>query len=74
MSLYGCMLLFPAINFAFLFASTGIRIAKPLLIGFFGLLLQVGVIVVDWNVYLDPDQESDHRRPRLPSVCFWCFG
>lgn len=41
MGLYVCMLVFPAINFAFLF-KYGNPDWKPLLIGFLGLLLQVG--------------------------------
>jgi ABC-2 type transport system permease protein len=41
MGLYICMLVFPAINFAFLF-KYGDPDWKPLVIGFLGLLLQVG--------------------------------
>ncbi len=41
LGLYACMLVFPAINFAFLFRY-GNPDLKPLLIGLLGLLLQVG--------------------------------
>src|ERR1700756_5233546 len=41
MGLYVCMLIFPAINFAFLF-KYGNPDWKPLALGFLGLLLQVG--------------------------------
>jgi len=43
-SLYGCMLLFTGINFAFLFRY-GNPDWKPLLIGYLGLLLQAGALL-----------------------------
>jgi ABC-2 type transport system permease protein len=42
--LYGCLLLFTAINFAFLF-KYGHPDWKPLLVGYLGLLLQAGALL-----------------------------
>ena len=61
--LYACMLLFTAINFAFLFRY-GNPDWKPLAIGYLGLLLQAGALLAHWNVYFHAHQESDHRRRR----------
>jgi ABC-2 type transport system permease protein len=44
MGLYVCMLIFPALNFVFLF-KYGNPDWKPLVIGFLGLLLQVGAML-----------------------------
>ena len=58
--LYGVMLLFTAINFAFLF-HYGNPDWKPLAVGYLGLLLQAGG-AGHRHVHLDVDQKSDHCR------------
>jgi ABC-2 type transport system permease protein len=62
MILYACLLLFTALNFAFLF-HYGKPDWKPLAVGYLGLVTG-GDSAGAGNVYLDPDQESDYRRSR----------
>ena len=63
MILYGVLLLFSAINFAFLFRY-GNPDWKPLAIGYLGLLLQAGGLLAIGTFISYADQESNHRRRR----------
>ena len=58
-----CMLLFTALNFAFLF-HYGNPDWKPLAVGYLGLLLQGGGAAGHRHIHLDADQEPDHCRCR----------
>ena len=77
LGLYACMLLFTALNFAFLFRY-GHPDWKPLAIGYLGLLLQAGGLAGDRNFYFHTDQESDHCRRsdfrRLPAALGFGLG
>ncbi len=61
MILYSCLLLFTALNFAFLF-KYGNPDWKPLLVGYLGLLLQAGALLAIGTFIFHADQEPDHRR------------
>ena len=61
--LYACLLLFTAINFAFLF-KYGHPDWKPLLVGYLGLLLQAGALLAIGTFHLHTYQESNYCRRR----------
>ena len=71
--LYACMLLFTAVNFAFLFQlrqsrleAAGHRLSRPVAAG--------GRAAGDRDIYFHPDQEPDHRRRRNLRRVNCCYG
>ena len=61
-TLYSCLPLFTALNFAFLF-KYGNPDWKPLAIGYLGLLLQAGGLLAI-GTFISDDEEPDHRWRR----------
>ena len=68
MILYACLLLFTALNFAFLF-HYGKPDWKPLAVWLSGLVVAGGHAAGAGNVHLDLDQRSDYCRAATFGVC-----